>query len=290
METDFEEDSNFVKFWNSVLEPKFSKFRHILQGGLSRYSSVILPSLPLKDGMHILDVGCGWGDMAIDISKIVHPEGSVVGIDCVDEFIKVARSEANGMGLKNILFQRGDAEKSLAKNQFDYAVARFGTMFFTNPVVALRNIRLALKPGGHFTHIVWANRSDCPAVEEARRIALKHLPLPNEDGETCGPGPFSMANKTVTKAMMESAGFHAVSFKRIDEKILVGSDIEEAIEFALLIGPAGEVLREAKEHLTNIKEELIRTEMRSYFESGEKDLDGIWQPMSAWAITASNPT
>ena len=79
METDFEEDSNFVKFWNSVLEPKFSKFRHILQGGLSRYSSVILPSLPLKDGMHVLDVGCGWGDMAIDISKIVHPEGSVVG-------------------------------------------------------------------------------------------------------------------------------------------------------------------------------------------------------------------
>ena len=36
MESDFEEDSNFVKFWNSVLEPKFSKFRHILQGGLSR--------------------------------------------------------------------------------------------------------------------------------------------------------------------------------------------------------------------------------------------------------------
>ena len=80
-----------------------------------------------------------------------------------------------------------------------------------------------------------------------------------------------------------------------DNKMLVGpyiqaEDIEEAIEFALLIGPAGEVLREAKEHLTNIKEELIRTEMRSYFESGEKDLDGIWQPMSAWAITASNPT
>ena len=43
--------------------------------------------------------------------------------------------------------------------------------------------------------------------------------------------------------MLDSARFHAVSFKRIDEKILVGSDIEEAIEFALLIGPAGEVLR-----------------------------------------------
>ena len=39
--------------------------------------------------------------------------------------------------------------------------------------------------------------------------------------------------------MMESAGVHTVSFKMKDEKILVGSDIEEALEFALQIVPAG---------------------------------------------------
>jgi hypothetical protein len=26
-------DTDFVHFWNSVLEPKFTKYRHILQGG-----------------------------------------------------------------------------------------------------------------------------------------------------------------------------------------------------------------------------------------------------------------
>lgn len=52
-------DTDFVKFWNAVLEPKFTKYRHILQGGLSRHSAAVLPNLPLDRGMKVLDVGCG---------------------------------------------------------------------------------------------------------------------------------------------------------------------------------------------------------------------------------------
>ena len=50
----------------------------------------------------------------------------------------------------------------------------------------------------------------------------------------------------------------------------MGSDIEEAAEFALHIGQAGEVLRQAKENLTDLKKELIRNEIRSYFERGQR--------------------
>ncbi len=289
MQLDENEDSEFVKFWNTVLEPKFTRFRHILEGGLSRYSSNILPTLGIKGGMSVLDVGCGWGDMAIDISKIVVPKGLVVGIDCVEEFLSVARRDAKKMEIDNVFFLQGDAEKSLPEREFDYVVARFGTMFFTNPVAALRNIRFALKPGGQFTHIVWRNRSDCPAVEEARNIALKYLPYSSKEGENCGPGPFSMANQDITTAMMKSAGFTNISFERMDEKIMVGSDVEEAIEFALSIGPAGEIIREANEHCSKEKRTKIKNEMRSYFGTAEHDTKGIWMPMSAWVISSTNP-
>ena len=47
------------------------------------------------------------------------------------------------------------------------------------------------------------------------------------------------------------------------------SDIEEAAEFALHIGQSGEVRRQAKENLTDLKKELIRNEIRSYFERGK---------------------
>jgi ubiquinone/menaquinone biosynthesis C-methylase UbiE len=108
--------------------------------------------------MHILHVGCGWGEMAIEISKIARVKGGVVRVGYVEEFIKVGRSEFDNMGLKNIVLQQGDAEKSLAKNQFNHAVARFRTMFFANSIAALLNLSMVLKPGALFAYIFWANK------------------------------------------------------------------------------------------------------------------------------------
>ena len=85
-----ENDTDFVKFWNNVLEPKFTKYKHIIQGGLSRHSKAIIPDLPIKKGMSVLDVGCVWGDMSIEIAKLVGPSGHV-GINCVDAFLEVGR-------------------------------------------------------------------------------------------------------------------------------------------------------------------------------------------------------
>ena len=105
--------------------------------------------------MHILHVGCGWGEMAIEISKIARVKGGVVRVGYVEEFIKVGRSEFDNMGLKNIVLQQGDAEKSLAKNQFNHAVARFRTMFFANSIATLRNLKLVLKPGACLLTFFW---------------------------------------------------------------------------------------------------------------------------------------
>ncbi len=48
LDAETQEDTEFVKFWNTVLEPKFTRYRHILQGGLSRHSAAVLPKLPLE--------------------------------------------------------------------------------------------------------------------------------------------------------------------------------------------------------------------------------------------------
>ena len=289
MALDQNDDTDFVKFWNAVLEPKFTKYRHILQGGLSRHSAAVIPDLPLEKGMSVLDVGCGWGDMALQIAEIVGPTGHVVGIDCVDAFLNEGRKDAAANGLTNVAFSRGDAEVALPENEFDYVVARFGTMFFTNPVAALRRMRLALKPGGRMTHIVWRRREDNPAWQEAKNITLKHLPAPGEDADTCGPGPFSMGNEEMAGLMMKSAGYEDVTFTRADEKILVGTTLEECIAFALAVGPGGEVFREAGEERAEAKRAEIERDMRDYFAGQEADGDGIWAPTSSWVITGRNP-
>ena len=72
----------FVDFWNDVLAPKFIRFKHVLVDGLTHHSAAILPSLPVRQGDTVLDVGCGFGDTAIQLARRVGPDGSDIGIDC----------------------------------------------------------------------------------------------------------------------------------------------------------------------------------------------------------------
>ena len=210
------EDTAFVEFWNEILAPKFFRFKHVLVGGLTQHSEAIFPSLPVRPGDRVLDVGCGFGDTAIKLAHLVGPEGEVVGLDCCDAFLDFAINDAQERGVKNIRFMRGDAEVTLPADNFDFVFARFGTMFFANPVAGLRNMRKALRPGGKMVHIVWRNRADNPWLSMAKDVVLEFLPQPGDDAQTCGPGPFSMSNEETVGAMMKSAGYEDVEFKRVD--------------------------------------------------------------------------
>ena len=57
------EDTEFVKFWNEVLAPKFIKFKHILVDGLTLHSEAIFPTLPVNEGDRVIDVGGAVGDL-----------------------------------------------------------------------------------------------------------------------------------------------------------------------------------------------------------------------------------
>lgn len=94
----------FVDFWNEILVPKFIKFKHVLVDGLTHHSEAIFPSLPVKAGDKVLDVGCGFGDTAIQLAERAGPEGSVVGIDCCDAFLEFGRKDAAAAGMSNVSF------------------------------------------------------------------------------------------------------------------------------------------------------------------------------------------
>ena len=42
--------SQYIDFWNSVLVPKFIRWKHILVDGLTLHSEAIFPTLPVKSG------------------------------------------------------------------------------------------------------------------------------------------------------------------------------------------------------------------------------------------------
>jgi ubiquinone/menaquinone biosynthesis C-methylase UbiE len=282
-----EANTEFVDFWNEILVPKFTKYRHVLVGGLNHHSAKIFPSLQVHEGDRAVDVGCGFGDTAIELAKRVGPTGSVLGIDCCETFLEIARGDAAAAGVENVEFVNADVQFYPFEGDFDFCFSRFGTQFFENPVAGLKSMRRALKPGGTMTMIVWRGIEDNPWLGMAKEIVLRFLPPPGEDGRSCGPGPFSMAGQDMVTKQLEIAGYTGIAFERVDAPLMVGNSPDDAAGFQLALGPAGEVFREAGEEAERKRAEItaaLTTELSKY----ETD-EGIVLPSSSWVITARNP-
>jgi ubiquinone/menaquinone biosynthesis C-methylase UbiE len=282
-----EKNDAFTAFWNDVLAAKFERFRNILLDGLSYHSKMPLEKLALPAGAHAVDVGCGWGDTAIELARKVGPTGSVVGLDCCDPFMEKGRRDAAAAGLKNVRFVLADVQTYPFERAFDFAFSRFGMMFFANPVAAMRNVRTALKPGAELMFITWRSIGDNPFFAMPQQVVSRYLPPPGENAQTCGPGPFSMANPDVVRAQLKAAGFTDATFEQIDGSVMIGRDVDQAVEFQLALGPAGEIVREAGALAEARRGEIVgalREELGRYARD-----DGVWMDSSSWTIRARNP-
>lgn len=280
-------NDEFTAFWNNVLVAKFERFRNILLDGLSYHSEVPLRRLAIAQGAKALDVGCGWGDTAIQLAKRVGPGGSVLGLDCCDAFLEKGRKDAAEAGLANIRFVAADVQTHRFEPEYDFCFSRFGMMFFSNPVAAMRNVRSALKPGGRLMFITWRALAENPWMEVPKKIALSFLPPPGENAQTCGPGPFSMASPEVVGAQLKAAGFEDARFEPIDGEVMIGATVEQAMEFQLALGPAGEIVREAGALAEKRRPEIeaaLRAELARHQRDGK-----VFMRSGSWTITARKP-
>jgi ubiquinone/menaquinone biosynthesis C-methylase UbiE len=277
-----------IEAWNGVLFDRFLAFRHIVTTGLGAHGEVALRELPPAPGERVLDIGCGFGDTTQRIAQLVGPEGSVLGIDAASRFIDLAREEAEAAGLPNVRFVVGDVQAARFDETFDYAFSRFGTMFFANPVVALRNVRAALRPGGRLCMVVWRRKAENLWLSRAEQVVEQFVTEDEDSDEpTCGPGPFSMGDADTTSDILLHAGFSEVTLRRCDIEISIGDDLDEAIEFVMALGPAGEVLRLAGEQAVELRPQIAAA-LRSAL--GEYVRDGVVSaPASTWIVSARVP-
>jgi ubiquinone/menaquinone biosynthesis C-methylase UbiE len=279
-----------VEAWNTVLFDKFVRFRHLLTSGLSDHSDELLRRRPYPPGVRVLDVGCGFGDTSQLIARQVAPNGAVVGVDCASNFINAAEKDAAGAGIANVSFHVADVQCDDLQGPYDAAFSRFGTMFFNMPVQALRNIRAALRPGGQLAMIVWSKREDNAWVHKAELCVREIVPVVDHDQTEqvhCGPGPFSMAGADMVSDMLRIAGYERASFERYDTDVLLGRTVDDAIEFAMALGPAGEIIRLAGEEGLKRKDQVIAA-LRNILSPHLRE-DGVWMDSSSWFVTARNP-
>ena len=220
--------SQYIDFWNDVLVPKFIRWKHILVDGLTLHSEAIFPTLAgqtRRQGHRCRLRLWRYRDQA-----------GATG--------RAFRIGSGGRLLRRLSRLRSQGRKGGRHHQHhlldedvqtypfepvhDFCFSRFGTQFFENPVAGLRNMRKSLKPGGIMTMIVWRGIKDNPWLGSAKDVVLRFLPPPGENAQTCGPGPFSMADTGVVTKQLEIAGYKDIEFDQVDAKVFVGKDVDDS--------------------------------------------------------------
>jgi SAM-dependent methyltransferase len=276
-----------IEAWDGPLFDRFVQFREIVTTGLGAHGEAALSIVPPQPGQRVLDIGCGFGDTAQRIAGLVGSEGSVLGVDAASRFVDAARAEAAEAGVANVRFEVCDVQSATFGERFDLAFSRMGTMFFANPVIALRNVREALEPGGRLVMVVWRRREDNLWVYRAQQITEQIVQKPEEyDEPTCGPGPFSMAGADTVSDILLHAGFRDIALHRSDLPMLAGRDLDEAIELVMALGPAGEILRlqgDRAEHLLPTVDAALREGLGEFVDEN----GAVIAPSSTWIVTAT---
>lgn len=108
----------------------------------------ILRRAGIVDGMRVLDIGCGVGDVSLIAARLVGPTGSVLGLDRAPEALGVARRRADARGYHWLRFDAGDFDVVGIEGTFDALIGRFILMYLTDPGKTLRRLTPNLEPGG----------------------------------------------------------------------------------------------------------------------------------------------
>jgi SAM-dependent methyltransferase len=138
----------------------------------------LVQRIGVKEGMKVLDLGCGDGTTAVPAAKL---GADVLGVDIARNLVEAGNRRVKEMGLANCRFQEGDATKleGLEDKSFDLVVSIFGAMFAPRPHdVAKETVRVA-RPGGRIVMGNWIP-NDPTLVAQILKISSAYTPPPPE--------------------------------------------------------------------------------------------------------------
>jgi ubiquinone/menaquinone biosynthesis C-methylase UbiE len=131
---------------------QYDFFTTLLGLGVNRPNSrMVIELANIKAGDHVLDVGCGTGNLTQTARPAVGYKGAVWGIDASPEMIELARKKAASAG-QVITFEVGLIEKiPYPAASFDVVISRLVIHHLPDGVkrLAFAEILRVLKPGGH---------------------------------------------------------------------------------------------------------------------------------------------
>jgi SAM-dependent methyltransferase len=150
-----------------------------LYGGISRQ---MLEAVGLAEGMQVLDLGCGGGELSLLAAEYVGGSGRVVGVDRAQPALALARSRAVAARRANVEFIAGEIDELATGPVFDAIIGRFVLMHQRSApatlLSALRCLRESGKPRVAFLEsdlaatLALAERCGSAACAEVVRLKM----------------------------------------------------------------------------------------------------------------------
>lgn len=191
--------------WNATLYDNKHKF-------VSNFGESLVSLLHPQKGEHILDVGCGTGDLSYDISK---SGATVTGIDAAESMIEAAKEK-----FPNIHFCTQDGEQFSFDPQFHAVFSNAAIHWMKNQQQVVQNCYDVLLPGGRFVAEL-GGAHNIQSIVSAIKEASNRLSIPYD--ATLFPWVFPTKEEMAEHLI--NVGFDIITIEHYERPTpLVGED------------------------------------------------------------------
>ena len=193
-----------MEFKNEI--GKLQRLVSASSAGISRRQAV-LETLTIKPNDHIIDIGCGAGDLLIHLAKAVDNDGHIYGLDPSED--QITNANVKCAEFQNITFLKSTADKiDLPDKTCNLATSTQTFDYIKNVDEALMETKRILKLGASFVNIsvLWdyfrfygAEKKLNEKIHDAFKAHCSHQMLPMElPGKLSNLGFTNIKNKSLS--------------------------------------------------------------------------------------------
>jgi ubiquinone/menaquinone biosynthesis C-methylase UbiE len=170
---------------------------------LARRAAALSPSA-------VLETATGTGVVTRALASKLSPGARYVATDLNPPMLNYAAAQQPTDG--RITWQQANAlELPFANASFDLVCCQFGAMFFPDHLVAYREAKRVLKPGGHFLFNVWDRIEENVFAHDVTR-ALAEI-FPDDPPRFLARTPHGYNDTVLIRRELEEAGFSHVTIE-----------------------------------------------------------------------------